>query len=442
VRSKHILFFICKKTTKNDTTRQIIQSTKHVNSPGSERLEAIGELSARIAHDLRNPLAVIQCGVEAIKQDVKCDEKTIARLERMQRAVGRMTHQINEVLDFTKPRSLVLSQCHILDIIKEVISNSSNVEIKSLSENIKIICDKEKLKVVFNNMITNANHAITDGDIISIQTSEDKNNIIIQISDSGHGISADILPKIFEPLFTTKQKGTGLGLTSCKSIIQEHGGTINVSSEIGKGTTFTIILPKDITRLGSRVNEPGTILEKISKMKNHDHLAFEFSDNDELSEYISEFMMLGMRKNCLNVLVISKEEIDDYYNMLTSNGISIKDLVNSEDLIICSHDEMYQNVKVGSSFEPVIKYLNKVHKIAKKKKKTGLCIIGIIAGNLENNGNHKDCIRIEKAWHEIIPNYEMPIRLICPYKSLSDSKTIESLVLYHNDGLIRHPHCD
>ena len=408
---------------------------------GSERLEAIGELSARIAHDLRNPLAIIQCGVEAIKIDTECDEKTTSRLDRMQRAIERMKHQINEVLDFAKPRSLVLSQCYILDIIKEVISSRPNIEIKSSSENTKIICDKEKLKIVFNNMIANANHAITDGDIISINTIERENNIIIHISDSGHGISSDVLPKIFEPLFTTKQKGTGLGLTSCKSIVQEHGGTINVSSEIGKGTTFTIILPKDITHQVSRINEPGTILEKISKMENRDHLAFEFSDNDELGEYISEFMMLGMRKNCLNILVISKEEIDEYHNMLISNGISVKDLVHSEDLIVCSHDEIYQDRKIGSSFDPVIGYLEKVHQLAIKKKKSGLCIVGTIAGNLENNNNHTDCIKIERAWHEIIPKYEMPIRLICPYKSLSDIKTIESLVLTHNNGLIRHPHC-
>lgn len=383
---------------------------------------------------------MIQCGVEAMKEDLYLDKKTTLRLERMQRAVGRMTHQINEVLDFAKPRSLVLTQCNILDILKEVVSSNPNVKIKSSSTNTKIICDKEKLQIVFSNLMANANHAIINSGMINIQTIEKDDNIIIEIKDSGHGISPDILPKIFEPLFTTKSAGTGLGLTCCKNIVQEHGGTLNVDSEIDKGTIFTIILPKDIIRNVSQLNEPETILEKISKMQKHDHLAFEFSDHDELSEYISEFMMLGMRKNCINVLVISKEELSDYLNRLIANGINVNDLMNSEDLVVCTHDEIYQDVKIGSSFEPVLGYLNKLHDLVKKKKKSGLCIVGTIAGNLENNGNHEEGIKIENSWHEIIPKFEIPIRLICPYQSLTDSETIQSLVLCHNEGLIRHPH--
>jgi len=383
---------------------------------------------------------VIQCGVEAMKEDLQLDAKTTLRLERMQRAVGRMTHQINEVLDFAKPRSLVLTQCNILDILKEVVSSNPNVKIKSLSTNTKIICDKEKLQIVFSNLMANANHAIIDGGMINIQTIEKDDRVIIEIKDSGHGISPEILPKIFEPLFTTKSAGTGLGLTCCKNIVQEHGGTLNVDSEIGKGTIFTIILPKNIIRNVPQLNEPETILEKISKMENHDHLAFEFSDHDELSEYISEFMMLGMRKNCINVLVISKEEVSDYLSRLIANGINVGDLMNSEDLVVCTHDEIYQDVKIGSSFEPVLGYLNKLHDLVKRKKKSGLCIVGTIAGNLENDGNHEECIKIERSWHEIIPKFEIPIRLICPYQSLTDSETIQSSVLCHNDGLIRHPH--
>ena len=108
---------------------------------------------------------------------------------------------------------------------------------------IEFLFDKDKIDVVFDNLITNAKQAMKNGGKITLKLSESNDQVKILVEDSGPGIPNDVLPKIFEPLITTKQSGTGLGLASVKSIIEQHGGTISVKNN---PTTFTIVLPKTL----------------------------------------------------------------------------------------------------------------------------------------------------------------------------------------------------
>jgi signal transduction histidine kinase len=112
------------------------------------------------------------------------------------------------------------------------------------TDDIEIYCDAKQMEIVFSNLILNSIQAIEAKGKIMIQASEVDDSVMIDVIDNGRGISKEDLPKIFEPLFTTKQNGTGLGLASCKSIIENHGGTIECSSIVGKGTVFTVSLPK------------------------------------------------------------------------------------------------------------------------------------------------------------------------------------------------------
>ncbi len=218
----------------------------------SERLSTIGNLAARIAHDLRNPLSVIQgtSQILKIRLESSLDDKTREQWARLDRAVYRMSHQLEDVMDYVRISPLKMqnySLCVILQDVVERISTPGHITIRLPQNDRTIFCDPEKLEIVFVNLLMNAIQALETNGIVSVgifDDPQDQNNVLVKVSDTGIGIADEIRDQIFEPLFTTKQVGTGLGLSSCKNIIAQHGGTISVSSTVGKGTTFTIIIPK------------------------------------------------------------------------------------------------------------------------------------------------------------------------------------------------------
>ena len=212
----------------------------------SERLSSIGDLASRLAHDLRNPLSVIKNSLEIInmKLDPILDKKTSLQMARVGRALDRMTHQIDDGLDYVNISELQLEQHSLSTVIESSILNTTipnYVKVNPPKSSSTIECDAYKLEIVFSNMINNAVQAIDGDGEISISIEDKKEEAVVTMSDSGPGIPNDAVPKIFDPLFTTKQIGTGLGLASCKSIIEKHGGSISFSNN---PTTFTIILPK------------------------------------------------------------------------------------------------------------------------------------------------------------------------------------------------------
>ncbi len=217
----------------------------------SERLSAIGELSGRLAHDLRNPLSVMKMSIDLIKQspdDSKIsDEKVSKRIDLIEKSIDRISHQVDDVLGYVRNSPLKLTKIKISDLIQyslDKVNIPEDVEINLDKNNITIDCDQEKFDAVFINLIINSIQAMHEGGKIDIKITEQDNLAIIKFSDSGDGIPEENLPKIFEPLFTTKQKGTGLGLASCKNIVEQHHGEISVSNS---PTTFTISLPKVLT---------------------------------------------------------------------------------------------------------------------------------------------------------------------------------------------------
>lgn len=212
----------------------------------AERLSAIGELSARLAHDLRNPLTVIKGTVEIVKSKIDKAETnfSLKQIDMMERAVLRMSHQIDDVLEFVKVQTLRTSRNSLLETIGLSIAKltpSNELTIHIPENDVEFVYDADKLEVVFDNLLTNAIHATKGKGVITIRITDLENEVIIGVEDSGDGVPDDILSKIFEPLFTTKQQGTGLGLASCKSIIEQHGGSLSVQNT---PSVFTIKLPK------------------------------------------------------------------------------------------------------------------------------------------------------------------------------------------------------
>jgi len=217
-----------------------------------ERLSAIGQLSARIAHDLRNPLTVIQNSSRILKArlDGELDIKAQQQWERLDRAIYRMTHQLEDVMDYVRMPQLKKKDYSLSLIFQDVMERVEvppTITIHPPLNDHMVFCDPEKMEIVFVNLFVNAIQAIGDkkGDItVEIADESSDENVVIKVIDTGAGIQEEIMGKIFDPLFTTKQVGTGLGLSSCKSIVDQHGGTISASSKGGRGTTFTIKIPK------------------------------------------------------------------------------------------------------------------------------------------------------------------------------------------------------
>lgn len=212
----------------------------------SERLSAIGELAARLSHDLRNPLSVIKSSVEIslIRNKESLSPKDHESIQRINNAIQRMTNQIEDVLDYVKTTELQKKQMSIKSCLTNIVNElqPNKINIKIPDNDLTVLADEGKLEIVFSNLIKNAMDAIGDNPgTIEIKSHDEEKDIVIDVIDSGSGISEYDMNKIFEPLYTTKQTGTGLGLVSCKNIIEQHGGKISVKNN---PTTFTIILPK------------------------------------------------------------------------------------------------------------------------------------------------------------------------------------------------------
>ena len=226
---------------RRDITKQKIY---HEQNLKNEKMITVGRFSARLAHDLRNPLTIIQVSLENLKLLYKTDKVQLKIMDKVERSVIRITHQVDDVLDFVRERQISLRNHMLSEILSESLDSISipdDIKLILPKNNIEMYCDEKQFSIAFNNLILNGIQAITGSGTITITAEENDDGIIIQIKDSGSGISKEIIDNLFEPLFTTKQQGTGLGLASVKSIVESHGGIISVTSS---PTIFTITLPK------------------------------------------------------------------------------------------------------------------------------------------------------------------------------------------------------
>ena len=243
-----LVILILKRDKKLFQNEMIIQK-QHDDLFKNEKLSTIGHLASRLAHDIRNPLSIIMNAAILIKQkNPNLDEKTLTFLDKQIDATKRISAQLDDVLDFVRTTPPNMEYHSILGIIKSAVDKITipeRIEIVLPTNDFKTFCDENKIEVVLVNLIINAIHAIKENGKIMIRVFEEENSQVIEVEDDGQGIPRAILPRIFEPLFTTKNSGTGLGLSSCKNIIESHKGTITVQSSEGVKTIFTIRLPKN-----------------------------------------------------------------------------------------------------------------------------------------------------------------------------------------------------
>lgn len=224
----------------------------------SKRLNELGMLASTVAHELRNPLATISTAAYNIRRKAKTPEIE-PHLANIDSKVAESAQIINNLLVFSKLKPPNYEKTDIKRLLKESIkqvkgNRKTKAEIikdfKSL-RGVFMEADQVQLREVFINILNNSVDALNGKKgRIKIMAEDDAGSIRVHVSDNGRGIEESILAKIFDPFFTTKAKGTGLGLAVCKNIVDLHRGTIRADSKAGKGTTFTIRLPKT----------PGTVL--------------------------------------------------------------------------------------------------------------------------------------------------------------------------------------
>jgi PAS domain S-box-containing protein len=214
-----------------------------------EKLATLGKLAGSVAHELRNPLGVMGNSVYYLNMKLNdVDEKIHRHLDLIRNEIDKSNRIITDLLDFSKIRIPMFETTDINPIVMNALKSfqiPENVKIMPLlGETLPLVqVDMDQMTRVFMNLVTNAVQAMPDGGNLEITTEREDDFIKIQITDTGKGIPAENLGKIFEPLFTTKTTGIGLGLSIVKEIVEQHHGRIEVTSQIGSGTVFSILLP-------------------------------------------------------------------------------------------------------------------------------------------------------------------------------------------------------
>ncbi|MGQ0375930.1 MAG: ATP-binding protein [Nitrososphaerota archaeon] len=204
------------------------------------------ELGSRLAQSLQDPLSVIRNLVEISRK--RYHDKMIKEIsdnfETIEKITLKLSHQIHDVLTFVRATPLQLTHSSLTEILNQTIKEifvPPTVQINLPKNDTTIKCDISKLKRVLSNLIINSIQAMNYHGTINIRTRDKDNQTVIEIEDTGNGIPENLMDKIFEPLFTTKEYGTGLGLKTCKNIIEQHKGKITFRNN---PTTFTITMPK------------------------------------------------------------------------------------------------------------------------------------------------------------------------------------------------------
>lgn len=229
-----------------------------------EKAAVVGRLAAAIAHEIRNPLNYINLTLDHLRSSFAPEDaekrKTFVRLaDQLKAEVGRINRHITDFLKYSRPASLELLPLNLrleLEDAMRVIEGPAveggiHTSLQDDNQTLRVFADKDSIRSVFTNLLLNSLEAMENrgnggsgsGSISVNVRTQSNNRVRIEVSDTGRGIPAGDIAKVFEPYYSTKETGTGLGLAIVKKAIDDHGGSISVSSKEGGGTTFTILLP-------------------------------------------------------------------------------------------------------------------------------------------------------------------------------------------------------
>jgi signal transduction histidine kinase len=262
-----LLFFLRKKVGKRLTAEGIKDAEKELKSASSGvniGVEELSKLTGELAHEIKNPLSTIKINLKLVSEELagsdagvrgRVDDQRFSRALRkiavIQKEADRLEQFLDDFLRYADRAGLELASVDVNSLISDMVdfyspqahSHSITVRLGLHSEPLVCKVDADMLKQVILNLFINAQQAMKDGGELIIRTDRQKEETIIQISDTGSGIAPDRLPNIFDAYYSSRPQGSGLGLATAKRIVEAHKGAISVDSEQGKGTLFTIKLP-------------------------------------------------------------------------------------------------------------------------------------------------------------------------------------------------------
>lgn len=217
----------------------------------SERFAAVGEAAAYVSHEIKNPLMVIGGFAHQLERSPQLGDQDREKLRIIGDEVKRLENFLSDLRDFTRPAAPAKQEVNVNEIVQEVqammneAASEANIQIETEldAQMPRSQLDPNQIKQVLINLIKNGLEAIDGAGRITVTTRVQDGNLFLSVTDTGKGIHPEIIRDIFNPFFTTKQAGTGLGLSVINKIVEDHHGTITVESTVGRGSTFTVILP-------------------------------------------------------------------------------------------------------------------------------------------------------------------------------------------------------
>lgn len=216
----------------------------------SERLATIGQVAASIGHELRNPLAVMQTSVHMLSRRMPMDERNVKHLRRVDEQISLCNSIIADLLELARDRAPERRPADLADIVREAASSvprppSVALELDIAEAMPPVAVDPGQFRQLVVNLVLNAVQASeASGGAVELRLVSDERELLLMVEDRGQGLSPDVLARLFEPLFTTRSTGTGLGLALCHRIVEKHSGTISATNRSGGGATFSVRVPQ------------------------------------------------------------------------------------------------------------------------------------------------------------------------------------------------------
>jgi len=233
-----------------ERTAELVETHKRLVQ--QERIAALGRAAAQVAHEVKNPLAGLLLYSLHLKSKIdKSSESEAALVDKIVETINHLIDTVERILGFARPIAITPHSANLNQIVNDVLellrpqitANDIDVHVSLSEQAAPAIIDESSMRGALMNLILNAVEAMPQGGRLTITSDRNEQGLRLEISDTGHGISEEAVKDIFEPFYTTKEQGLGLGMPYAKKIIEQHGGNITCNSRPGEGTTIRIALP-------------------------------------------------------------------------------------------------------------------------------------------------------------------------------------------------------